>query len=448
MTGILGHGSTSGAESQRPLEGTDRSNRQLPPSKSKPITILKRPNNTTEPDVAQNSTKSINAPVVTQTRRQDNQPAADAAAKSIPIPSPNQTRTCKNPGAKGAGPVNSNTNKPTLETNPSEDSDGRVSVFDIPLPKAPGKASKSSRLNTPAAKSVAPETPPSSFDELKEAPGPENGKTSLKDDKARVRPIAYKSSTNRRAGLLTKLIHTFPDYAEAVAGFGRSLRSQTDKSPSHSIHVFVDISNIMVGFHDSVKVSRGIPVTTRLPRLPLSFENFSLILERARPTTKRVLVGSDRFSVIDEAEKLGYEANILDRVQKGKYVALRQSKSRTKHGLGSQVAGRPETNGAAGDRWVEQGVDEILHLKILESLVDTEEPTTIVLATGDAAKAEFSEGFMKMVERALQRGWTVELVSFSLGTSYAYNKKGFRVKWGDRFRMIKLDDYVEELLDM
>jgi hypothetical protein len=80
--------------------------------------------------------------------------------------------------------------------------------------------------------------------------------------------------------------------------------------------------------------------------------------------------------------------------------------------------------------------------------VDVDEPATIVLATGDAAEAEFSGGFLKMVERALQRGWKVELVSFSQVTSYSYRRKEFRSRWGDHFQIIALDDYIEELLDM
>jgi hypothetical protein len=179
----------------------------------------------------------------------------------------------------------------------------------------------------------------------------------------------------------------------------------------------------------------------------MSFANLALIMERGRQTAKRVLVGSDRLPSIDEAENLGYEANILDRVQKAKHQSIprRHNKSRKYPVYGSQSA--PETVAASGERWVEQGVDEILHLKILESLLDCDEPATIVLATGDAAVAEFSGGFMKMVERALQRGWIVELVSFVQGTSYAYRKKEFRAQWGDRFRLVELDRYAEELFE-
>lgn len=198
----------------------------------------------------------------------------------------------------------------------------------------------------------------------------------------------------------------------------------------------------MIGFHDSVKVSRNIPISTRIRRLHMSFPNLSLILERSRPTAKKVLVGSDRLPSIDEAETLGYETNILDRVNKVKFART----SRLLKGPGSQWSPNgPEMAGAAGNRWVEQGVDEILHLKILESLLDTEEPATMVLATGDAAEAEYSDGFMRMVERALQRGWAVELVSFSLVCSNAYRRKEFRSEWGNRFRLIELDPFVEEL---
>lgn len=209
----------------------------------------------------------------------------------------------------------------------------------------------------------------------------------------------------------------------------------------------------MVGFHDSVKVSRNIPISTRIRRLRMSFANFSLIMERGRSTTKRVLVGSDRLPSIVEAKILGYEANILDCVHKVKHTTPRPHKFRKFPGHasqqtnGGQTNGGPETVDATNERWVEQGVDEILHLKILESLLDTEEPATIVLATGDAAAAEYSAGFMRMVERALQRGWAVELVSFSQVTSNSYRKKEFRAKWGNSFHLIELDSYVEELFD-
>ncbi|RAL09617.1 NYN domain-containing protein [Aspergillus homomorphus CBS 101889] len=338
----------------------------------------------------------------------------------------------------------------SCESNVGAESDGCLSVFDPPLTTKKGILSLVPPQVGAASAFVDPyDTPPSSYDEPVEPLASKVVRCPPNSDPLRVQPLTYKSTTERRLGLLTKLLKNFPDYANIIAQANRPAATNKDKFPSPPIHVFVDMSNIMVGYHDTMKLSRNIPVKTRIRRLPLSFQNFSLILERGRPTAKRVLVGSDRFAAIREGEQLGYETNILDRVHKVKHMTSRQLKFRKNLRAGNHDSGSgSETNEGPGVRWVEQGVDEILHLKILESLLDTDEPATIVLATGDAAEAEFSGGFMKMVERALRRGWTVELVSFTQVTSYAYRRKDFRAKWGDQFRIIALDDYVEELLDM
>lgn len=202
----------------------------------------------------------------------------------------------------------------------------------------------------------------------------------------------------------------------------------------------------MIGFHDALKFARGLSITTRIQRQPISFYNLSLILERGRPAAKRVLVGSDNFPAITEAKLIGYETNILERVHKAKELTPRQKKFRNSNATSGQSSGS-ETNAThAREKWVEQAVDEILHLKMLESIVDAKEPSTIVLATGDAAEAEYSQGFLKMVERALEKGWKVELVSFKHNTSRAYKRKDFRTRWAQQFRTIELDEYVEELL--
>ncbi|KAL8674501.1 MAG: hypothetical protein Q9168_001093 [Polycauliona sp. 1 TL-2023] len=227
------------------------------------------------------------------------------------------------------------------------------------------------------------------------------------------------------------------------------------------IHVFVDASNIMIGFHDSLKLSRGMTLQTRIRRQPISFHNLSLVLERGRPVSKRILVGSDNFAAIQEAKLIGYETNILDRVHKAKELTPRQKRfdrsnrqnaNASSGANGTSGGSGSETNAAAAavmyakEKWVEQAVDEILHLKILESVVDAKQPSTIVLATGDAAEAEYSQGFLRMVERALEKGWKVELVSFRKNTSGMYKRKEFRTRWKNKFRIVELDDFVEELL--
>lgn len=211
----------------------------------------------------------------------------------------------------------------------------------------------------------------------------------------------------------------------------------------------------MIGFHDALKVSRGQPIHQRIRRQPVSFHNLSLILERGRPAAKRIVVGSDNFPAMLEAKQIGYETNILDRVHKAKELTPRQKRYSNLNGNNGPGGGQSgtgsgsETTAAvqyAPEKWVEQAVDEILHLKMMESVVDADEPSTMVLATGDAAEAEYSGGFLKMVERALGKGWKIELASFSRNTSMAYKKSDFRQRWGERFKIVDLDDFVEVLL--
>lgn len=211
----------------------------------------------------------------------------------------------------------------------------------------------------------------------------------------------------------------------------------------------------MIGFHDALKMARGQNIAHRIRRQPLSFHNLSLILERGRPTAKLIVVGSDKFPAMVEAKQIGYETNILDRVHKAKELTPRQKRYSNSNGNSGPGGGQSgtgsgsETTAAvqyAPEKWVEQAVDEILHLKMMESVVDAEEPSTMVLATGDAAEAEYSGGFLKMVERALGKGWKIELASFKHNTSGAYKRRDFRQKWGERFKIVELDDFVEVLL--
>ena len=210
----------------------------------------------------------------------------------------------------------------------------------------------------------------------------------------------------------------------------------------------------MIGFHDALKFSRGQPKSFRTRRQSISFHGLSLILERGRPTAKRIVVGSDNFAEMQEAKAIGYETSILDRVHKAKELTPRQIKYKDLNnnkgtGTGTGTGSGSETTAAlqyAPEKWVEQAVDEILHLKMMESVVDAAEPAIMVLATGDAAEAEYSGGFLKMVERALAKGWKVELASFRHNTSMAYRRREFRQKWGEAFQMVELDGFVEVLL--
>lgn len=136
--------------------------------------------------------------------------------------------------------------------------------------------------------------------------------------------------------------------------------------------------------------------------------------------------------VVLEARAIGYEVCILEKVEK-------ERPSRYSSSSGSETPQKKRL------RKVEQGVDEIIHLKILESVLDFP-PSTVVLASGDAAVGEYSPGFFRAVERCLERGWKVELASFKPSLSWVYSKKPFLKQWGSAFTLVLLDDFVEELL--
>lgn len=108
--------------------------------------------------------------------------------------------------------------------------------------------------------------------------------------------------------------------------------------------------------------------------------------------------------------------------------------------------------GSAGGlkRYKEQGVDEILHLKILQKLNARDEPGTIVLATGDARGGQFNkDGFVGAVKEALKRAWRVELWSWSDGLSRAWRDVARRERWGaSEFGIYLFDEWAEQLVEV
>jgi len=73
-------------------------------------------------------------------------------------------------------------------------------------------------------------------------------------------------------------------------------------------------------------------------------------------------------------------------------------------------------------KYREQGVDELLQLKLHQALAETDDVvpdgSTIVLATGDGNVGQFNEdGFLGPVRTALRRGWKVELYAWEDGLS-------------------------------
>lgn len=221
------------------------------------------------------------------------------------------------------------------------------------------------------------------------------------------------------------------------------------------VHVFIDNSNILFGFYaycqdkaSKFSNDRNNGENAMKPRM--SYESLFTILERERNIQRRVLVASSPlYQPLDDAEQTGYEVSILKRVHKAKGGTSGGnngteffSSSPPSSSLSTTIA----TPGTATMTKHEQCVDELLHLKILESLLDYSAPSTLVLASGDGKDAEFSQGgFFKCVTRALNLGWKVEVVSWQRQISKNFLDTEFIEKWDGKYGVVFLDWFAREL---
>ena len=384
-----------------------------------------------------------------------NQAASSARQQSQPISTPKPQRT-----VSACDTLHS---RPTQQWPVTTPANAKATQLVPSSVQPPAKSAAISILKQPSL-AVSPNTPP------------------VVGRKHVIEPRIVRSGEDRHWALLMKLIADFwVDRKYLIS----PMNLTTHNNDPNGLHVFVDASNIFIGFQDQLKRSRGIPWHVQVPEVNLSFDALALLMERRRPVAKRVLVGSTpHLPAFDKAKAVGYECSILEKVYKAKELTERQIYFNTydKYGRVRKNARAPPANNVitangsppktvttngyssggngsgsettanapqfAKARMIEQGVDEILHLKMMESVVDTDTPSTIVLATGDAAQAEYSDGFMRMVERALKKGWKVELVSWSKNISMMYSRREWTQTWAENFRVIYLDDYAEELLEM
>ncbi|RIA86261.1 hypothetical protein C1645_697069, partial [Glomus cerebriforme] len=202
------------------------------------------------------------------------------------------------------------------------------------------------------------------------------------------------------------------------------------------IHVFIDNSNILVGFlaycKQHSKRPKGLLVQKSKPTL--EYDALFTILERGRNIARRVLVASSPlYQPLEQAYQAGYDVSVLKRVK------------RTSDDPNSIQADLSDYQ-PPFEMEKEQCVDELLHLKILESLLDYHAPATLVLASGDGKDAEYFEGgFHKCVIKALERGWKVEIISWQRQLSQNFLNKKFLSKWQGRYHVVFLDWFAAEL---
>ncbi|KAG0304851.1 hypothetical protein BGZ98_004950 [Dissophora globulifera] len=215
--------------------------------------------------------------------------------------------------------------------------------------------------------------------------------------------------------------------------------TEEEVAPSDRLYIFIDNSNILNGFYQFRQQNAAVGnaeadtlevrATNKSKNPIFDYGTFFKLLRRNRYAAQRVLVGSFPFSQkLDVAVEDGYEVHILRRVQRLTREELGAvpppGKQPRYPSSGSNDSVKQDTHGSQSSYsapvWAEQGVDEILHLKILEAVFD-HEPATLVVATGDGGDSEFGGGgFPAVIRRALKRGWQVEIVSWEEQLSGAY----------------------------
>ncbi|KAI0343851.1 hypothetical protein BDW22DRAFT_1356427 [Trametopsis cervina] len=267
-------------------------------------------------------------------------------------------------------------------------------------------------------------------------------------------------------------------------------RGPVPRAKDTLVHVFIDHSNILIGFLMYLKqhMHRMSRKTKQMSHAALA-----LIIERGRPVTRRVLATSSPLvQSIDIAEQLGYEVHILQRVPDAGDSADRQYSSSSPdrsqqvqktrksaasthargHSRGGSLGGNGtaivagsstvrrngtspvsdtnvQSNPSSRMRMREQGVDELLQLKLHQALASTDnvpQNSTIVLATGDGNVGQFNEeGFLGCVRLALKKGWRVELYAWEGGLSKAWKREFGTNK---RFEIHMLDRFGVDLLEL
>ncbi|OCF32067.1 hypothetical protein I316_06223 [Kwoniella heveanensis BCC8398] len=219
-------------------------------------------------------------------------------------------------------------------------------------------------------------------------------------------------------------------------------------------HIYVDHSNILHGLLHHLYANPSDALPPRHLRT-LSLPAMSLLLRRGRPTppgSLHLVASSPLHQSLDPLVRLGWEVSVLKRVE------LYEDEVEDPNSM--RVSARPQArisghNDVGLRRYREQGVDEILHLKILQVINEkgfsAERGSTLILATGDARGGQFNrDGFPGAVREALKRGWNVELWSFTAGLSRAWKETARRERWHElgKFTIWALDDWAEQLVEV
>jgi hypothetical protein len=209
------------------------------------------------------------------------------------------------------------------------------------------------------------------------------------------------------------------------------------------------MSNINISFQNALKSKFYVKEQARFIPLPqLNLQFLTEILVRGR----KIMALNAGCSVLPNRQEPRYVQELRDL---GYRVDLRERKRAIEQKLWDYRTTKPGEASSSDElssfhnsvRYVEDLVDETLQTRIAESVMEFfEEQGTLVIATGDAQPAKYSDGFLVYAERALKMGWDVEVVSWKISLSSQWCKPSWADQWGPRFRIIELDSFINHLL--
>lgn len=179
-------------------------------------------------------------------------------------------------------------------------------------------------------------------------------------------------------------------------------------------HIFLDNSNIFGGAQRVASEKEKAP----WPAVRIDYKNLFRVLRHGKMNTGvSMLAGSvppGNEALWTAAQEAGFDTTLLHKV--------------------------PADTG----RLSEQGVDEAIHLRIGNILLDAEEPGMIVVATGDGAQTAQGCSFTDQVIRAAKRGWKVEIWSWRVQLSPRL--RDTRIKYPDLVTVLMLDEWYRSVV--
>lgn len=190
----------------------------------------------------------------------------------------------------------------------------------------------------------------------------------------------------------------------------------TDAAPAH---IFMDNSNIFGVAQKTAAEREGAP----WPCVRIDYANlFRLLMYGKENRATSMLAGSvppGNEALWATANAAGFDTTLLRRVEN-------------------------DTG-----RLVEQGVDEAIHLRIANVLIDAMiekiDPGIIVLATGDGGTTEQGSSFRDQMSRAAKLGWQVEIWSWEVGLA-TRKWRDLRLKHPDKITIRKLDTWYDSIV--